>query len=149
MTFTTRLRPRYDAPRKHQLPSTIHQGALRRRLTLKAAGSIAKNPQLFRGRAEPKTVPLGEPSPHLGANGRVAWFAFKSELPWLGESDRAIMEIACHVRGKLINGADMTAAELTLLRQTLSTLGATPADRSRIMTAEEQTQDPLADFFNA
>jgi transposase len=33
MTFTTRLRPRYDAPRKHQLPSTIHQGGLRRRLT--------------------------------------------------------------------------------------------------------------------
>jgi ABC-type sugar transport system ATPase subunit len=33
MTFTTRLRPRYDAPRKHQLPSTIHQGGPRRRLT--------------------------------------------------------------------------------------------------------------------
>jgi hypothetical protein len=116
---------------------------------LKAMGADIANPHRFTSRAEPKVIPLGEPSPHLGANGRVAWFAFKSELPWLGESDRAIMEVACHVRGRLIDGADMTAAELTLLRQTLSTLGATPADRSRITTAEEQTQDPLADFFNA
>jgi predicted NodU family carbamoyl transferase len=34
MTFTTRLRPRDDAPRKHQLPSTNHQGDSRRRLTV-------------------------------------------------------------------------------------------------------------------
>src|SRR5690242_2003519 len=33
MTFTTRLRPRDDAPRKHQLSSTNHQGDSRRRLT--------------------------------------------------------------------------------------------------------------------
>jgi hypothetical protein len=33
MTFTTRLRPRYDAPRKHQPPSTNHQGGSRRKLT--------------------------------------------------------------------------------------------------------------------
>jgi hypothetical protein len=99
--------------------------------SLKALGSVVKHPERFRSRTEPETVPLGPPSPHLNSNARVAWFSFVSELPWLAESDRAILEIACHVRGRLIAGDDVGAAYLTLLRQTLSALGATPADRSR------------------
>jgi hypothetical protein len=53
------------------------------------------------------------------------------------------------VRGRLIAGEDMTAAQLTLLRQTLSAMGATPADRSRISTLEEPDEDPASIFFNA
>jgi hypothetical protein len=117
--------------------------------SLKALGSVVKHPERYANRREPKVIPLGEPSPHLSANGRVAWFAFKSEVPWLAESDRAIMEVACHVRGRLIGGDDVGAAYLTLFRQTLSALGATPADRSRITTAEEPADDPLDGFFNA
>jgi hypothetical protein len=116
----------------------------------KAKGSHLKNPARYKNRVEPATLPLGEPSPHLNASSRVAWFAFASEIPWLAESDRAILEVACQVRGKLMAGEDLNAPLLTVLRQCLSSLGATPADRSRIMAAEEKdADDPTAVFFNA
>jgi hypothetical protein len=109
-----------------------------------------KDPAKYADRREPKTAPLGEPSPYLTGRARAAWFSFAAELPWLAESDRSILEVACLVRGKLMNGDDLAANHLTVLRQCLSTLGATPADHSRITTAEEQdADDPTAVFFNA
>jgi hypothetical protein len=114
----------------------------------KATGAILANPKRFTDRTEPEVIPLGDPSPHMTANSRVAWFAFKSELPWLGESDRAIMEIACHVRGKLMAGEDLMPHFLTILRQTLSALGATPADRQRVKTPDAKPMlDPVEKFF--
>lgn len=116
---------------------------------LMAKGSMIKNPKLFAGRTEPSVTPLGKPSPHLNAMQRTAWVAFQSEIPWLAESDRAIMEVACHVRAKLLEGMDMPMAALTVLRQCLSCMGATPADRSRIVVRDEdEPADPAAEFFN-
>src|SRR3954452_2736625 len=104
--------------------------------SLKAKGSHLLNPGRYSDRKEPKTVPLGEPSPHLKGMQRAAWFAFAAELPWLAESDRAILEVACQVRGKLMAGEqDMPANHLNLLKQCLQNMGATPADRSRVSTA--------------
>jgi hypothetical protein len=109
-----------------------------------------KDPAKYADRREPKTAPLGEPSPYLTGRARAAWFSFAAELPWLAESDRSTLEVACLVRGKLMNGDDLAANHLTVLRQCLSMLGATPADHSRITTAEEQdADDPTAVFFNA
>jgi hypothetical protein len=118
--------------------------------SLQAKGTILKDPAKYADRREPKTAPLGEPSPYLTGRARAAWFSFAAELPWLAESDRSTLEVACLVRGKLMNGDDLAANHLTVLRQCLSMLGATPADHSRITTAEEQdADDPTAVFFNA
>jgi hypothetical protein len=118
--------------------------------SLRAKGSHLLNPGRYSDRREPKTVPLGEPSPHLTGMARAAWFAFASEIPWLAESDRSILELACHIRGRLMSGEDVGANHLTLLRQCLSTMGATPADRSRVSTVpEEPNDDPASIFFNA
>lgn len=116
---------------------------------LRAKGSHLKNPALFAAREEPKVVPLGPPSPYLKPMARVAWFAFVSELPWLAESDRAILELASHIRGRLMEGEDLGINYLTGLRQILSTLGATPADRSRVPAGEDPNRlvDPVEKFF--
>jgi hypothetical protein len=116
---------------------------------LKAKGAHLKNQARFATRKEPKTVPLGEPSPHLNPMAKCAWFAFQSELPWLSESDRGVMELACHIRGKLMAGEDPSPAYLTLLRQSLQTMGATPADRSRVPAGDDgvSVTDPVEKFF--
>ena len=72
MTFTTRLRPRYDAPRKHQLPSTNHQGGPRRRLTLREIG----------GRK------LGQP--HLPDGSRPMVWAIRNHERWADVADGEI-----------------------------------------------------------
>jgi hypothetical protein len=119
--------------------------------SLRAKGTILKGPAKYADRREPKTAPLGEPSPHLTGIVRAAWFSFVAEIPWLVESDRAVLEVACHIRGQLMAGEeDIRAAHLNLLRQCLSTMGATPADRSRITAPKEpEPDDPTAVFFNA
>jgi hypothetical protein len=116
---------------------------------LQATGSILKNPKLFAGRKEPKITPLGNPSPHLNAMQRTAWEAFKLEIPWLAESDRAILEGACVLRARAFSGDELSVPALTALRQYLSVLGATPADRTRIVVAEDgqDVSDPTAGYF--
>lgn len=116
---------------------------------LRAKGSALKNPALFRDRAEPETVPLGPPSPHLDANSRVAWFAYVSELPWLRESDRSILEIASNLRGMIMQGEDLQVSYLNLLVKCIGLLGATPADRSKVPAGDNANRviDPVEKFF--
>ena len=89
--------------------------------SLKAAitGADKVNPARFTNRSEIETTPLGEPSFWLRGNERVSWEMFKSELPWLRESDRVIVEIACSIRGGMIDGRLVGYQALTLLKQCL------------------------------
>jgi hypothetical protein len=50
-----------------------------------------------------------------------------------------------------MNGDDLAANHLAVLRQRLSTLGATPADRSRVPAGDdgESNTDPTAVFFHS
>lgn len=116
---------------------------------LKLMGSTITNPARFKDRREPASVPLGEPSPYLTDMQQAAWRSFQAEIPWLAESDRALLELACQVRARMLEGELLTVNYLTVLRQCLSAMGATPADRSRVAIAGDQPEDPLADYFNA
>lgn len=78
----------------------------------------------------------------------VAWQLFRVEVPWLRESDRTIVEIASQVRGRLMDGEEVPYQALTLLRQCLGQMGATPADRNKIMDADEPAEQPTDDYFN-
>jgi hypothetical protein len=122
----------------------VSSGAASQRALFQRRTNLVDRPLRDRG-----TVPLGEPSPHLTPMQRAAWFSFAAEIPWLAESDRSILELACHVRGRLMAGEDLNAPLLTVLRQTLSAWGATPADRSRISAAKKPDDDPASIFFNA
>ncbi len=78
--------------------------------------------------------------------GKRAFEAFKRELPWLTEGDRALVEVASSLRGRLIeDAAGVGVSALQALSAVLSKLGATPTDRSKIsVPADEEEKD---DFF--
>ncbi|GAA6202485.1 hypothetical protein [Aquicoccus sp. SU-CL01552] len=120
------------------------------RLPLKKAvltGAAAKNPQRYRDRSEPETKPLGDPPKHLSATERAAWRAFAQELPWLADSDRALLASACALRARVQAGGDISTADIRELRMHLVSLGATPIARQNVVTPEDPEDDPWAKFL--
>jgi hypothetical protein len=89
---------------------------------LKAMGRDIVNPRRFADRREPITVPLGEPSPHLTDMQATAWRSFQAEIPWLAESDRALLEMVCMIRGRMLAGEEVSVSMINLLRQCLTLL---------------------------
>lgn len=108
-------------------------------------GAADKNPQRHRERAEPKGSQLGKPSAFLDDYGQQAWEGFKRELPWLMESDRALVEVASSVRGRLLAGEDVGVTALSMLQSILSKMGGSPADRTRVSAPEEEERDEFFD----
>lgn len=111
-------------------------------------GAASKNPQRHKTRKEPSTVGLGAPSPFLDPFGVKAWEGFKKELPWLAESDRALVEIASSVRGRLLAGEDVGITALSMLQSILSKMGGSPADRTKVTHGGEEEADPADKFFS-
>ena len=111
----------------------------------KATGAAAKNPGRHAGRSEPKTNSLGAPSPFLDEHGRQQGEGFKREVAWLAESDRSMVEIAAHVRGRLLSGEDVGVTALSMLQAILSKMGASPADRSKVSAPDGD--EPEDEFF--
>lgn len=110
----------------------------------KATGADIKNPGRHKHRANPVTAPLGKPSDFLGEAGKRAWEGFKRELPWLMESDRAMVEVAAKVRGELMTDPDVSVTKLSMLQAILSKLGADPTSRSKVVAPADE---PEADEF--
>lgn len=111
----------------------------------KVTGAAAKDPQRHRDRKEPASRPLGDPSTFLDEHGRQAWEAYRRELPWLMESDRSLIEVACSVRGKLLSGGDVGVQALSMLQSILSKLGGSPADRSKVAVPDDDKEED--EFF--
>jgi hypothetical protein len=79
---------------------------------------------------------------------RVAWNQFRREVPWLMESDRALVEIASYLRARIMAGEDVGAGAMNQLRMCAAQMGATPADRSKVAVPDEPEDDPADRFFN-
>ena len=95
-------------------------------------GAVEKNAGRFADRADPKVARLGQAPEYLNDEEKQAWDLIASEMPWLGASDRMIVEMASRVRAKMKEGPlSITAA--TEMRQILNALGATPAARSKVL----------------
>lgn len=114
-------------------------------------GADKKDPQRYRDRKEPKTSGrnLGKPPAYLPVTAKKAWATFADELPWLTYEDRGAVEIVSLMRAQIMDGlpADMPASFFGNYRMALSSLGATPVDRSKVYQApEEQEDDPFAAF---
>jgi hypothetical protein len=117
-------------------------------LKAKVTGADKANPRRFIGRGDPKTLPLGGPSSWMRGQQHVAWQLFRVEVPWLRESDRSIVEIATTIRARLMSGEEVAYQALTLLRQCLGQMGATPADRNKILDTDEPAEQPTDGYFN-
>lgn len=112
----------------------------------KVTGAAALHPGRHAKRRDPKTSPLGGPSPFLDENGEAAWEGFKRELPWLMESDRAMVEVCAQVRGLLLKGEDVGVTRLSMYQSMLSKLGASPADRTKVSAGDDE--DEGNEFFD-
>jgi hypothetical protein len=88
-------------------------------------------------RNEPTSAALGDPPKWMADAQAIAWHEFEAEQPWLNRSHRALVEIACNVRARLTSGQDVGTKALSLLRLCLSSMGATPADASKVSWASE------------
>lgn len=114
----------------------------------RVSGAAVAQPGRHKKRSEPKVSGLGPPSPFLDAFGVKAWEGFRRELPWLAESDRALVEIASSVRGRLLAGEDVGITALSMLQSILSKMGASPADRTKVSVSDEDEGDPTDAYFH-
>jgi phage terminase small subunit len=116
-------------------------------------GADKANPQRFRDRSEPATSgePLGAPPAHLSKEAKAVWREAAGIMGWLVAEDRLALEIAANavaaIRETVKAGEPVRAAQLTAARQALASLGATPADRSKIhIPGDGGEDDPFAQF---
>lgn len=109
-------------------------------------GAIAKNPQRYRDRIEPKvSATLGPPPKWLKPEARVAWNELDDRLPWLDMSHRCIVGLASYLQAKVRDGT-LGVPGMNLLRQILGQLGATPVSSSKINWSPA-TDDPDDELF--
>lgn len=111
----------------------------------RVTGAVDCHPGRHANRKEPQGRNLGDPSAFLDEFGKSAWEGFKRELPWLMESDRALVEIASSVRGRLLAGDDVGITALSMLQSILSKMGGSPADRTKVSAPDDEEED---EFFN-
>lgn len=113
-------------------------------------GAAAKNPQRFRDRSEPESSgkPVGEPPAYLPSMAKKAWKTFAEELGWLTAEDRAVLEAVSIMRSEIMSKTpDLPASFFTAYRQGLSSLGATPVDRTKVhQPKSDDDDDPFAQF---
>lgn len=121
--------------------------------TAKAAltGADKINPGRFKPRSEPKASgrDLGRPPAYLPPTAKKAWATFADELPWLTFEDRGAVEIVSLMRAQIMDGmtADLPASFFGNYRMALSSLGATPVDRTKVyQPPQEEDDDPFAAF---
>lgn len=110
-----------------------------------------KDPQRFKDRVEPVVSEgVGEPFDWLKPNAKIAWEDLASEIPWLNRSHRTLLGIAATIRGRMMGDSieEVGVQAMNLLRQALNSMGATPADASKITVPngdEDEDGDDLDD----
>jgi phage terminase small subunit len=104
----------------------------------KVTGASSRNPKRHSKRADPAVGVLGGAPTHLEKFAKRAWERFRSELPWLTSSDRALLEVACIIRSEMLQGGVVGIQKLNTYQAVLSKLGATPTDRSKVNVPDEE-----------
>ena len=109
-------------------------------------GALVKNPQ--RRRSSPKAAAIGKPPKRLTPIEADAWNEIVDEMPWLAKSDRKILEVAAKLTARMMTDPEMGVNALAQLRMCLSSMGGTPADRTKVSAPDEEDDDPAAEFLN-
>ena len=116
------------------------------KMKAEVTGAALQNPARFEARNDPSVAHLGAPSAYLSEDAKRAWGCFTAELPWLVESDRALLEVASTIRARFWTGDPVGINSLQTFSAILSKLGATPADRSRVTMPS--APDEHSEFFD-
>lgn len=118
----------------------------------KTEGRDVMNKRRFSNRGEHDDGgPLGDPPDWIvdtpSCRARTAWRNFEVEIPWLKYRDRTLVGTASRIQGLIIAGQDEVGIQkLNYLRMCLSSMGATPADATKVGAPPKE--DPEDDDFN-
>ena len=111
-------------------------------------GQADKHPERFNERVDPPVGAIGPAPKTLGPIERAAWNSFAIEMPWLCASDKWIVGLASQLSAQT-HETDCRISIYAQLRLCLSSMGGTPADRSRVQWNEDDPdQDPASEFLN-
>jgi hypothetical protein len=113
----------------------------------KITGDTLKHPERHKGRSDPPTSPIGAAPKRLDDKQRAAWGVFVADMPWLVSSDRSVVELASRLI-VMIGEPDCPIGVFAQLRLCLSSMGGTPADRSRVQWGDDSEPDPADEFLN-
>lgn len=112
------------------------------------SGAAIKHPERFGNRKAPKRLrPIGEPYVRLTDEEKAIWFEFSPEMPWLDSSDRPLFELLCRRMAKARAEPDLGVNATQVIISLLSKLGATPVDKSKILYADGDGEEPEDGFF--
>jgi hypothetical protein len=94
------------------------------------------------------TEPLGEPPRECPEITEALWYEVANMIPpgVATKADKIIVELACRLIIQMRTGR-CTPALASQLRCCLASLGMTPADRSRVLTAAVEAMDDPADKY--
>lgn len=116
---------------------------------LELRGAFDKDPQ--RRREDPHVeAGLGAPPGYFDEGERAIWREIAESAPEgvLSKSDRLCVEMLVPLIVRLRNREPMKAAERAFMLSTLTRMGCTPADRSRVAApSEKEDQGDLFDFL--
>lgn len=113
------------------------------------SGAAAKNPQRFRDRKGPAAPkPLGEPPLYMPEVQRGIWAELAVELPWLNAGHRTLFALVCRLVARL-RADEILPAEGQLLSSTLSKLGATPVDETKVNHGDGGDEPDSSEAFFA
>ena len=113
----------------------------------RVTGADKRSPGRFKDRATPTSTPLGSPPDRLSEPVKAAWLDLAADLPWLARSDRKMLELTAQL-SVMAQEPGAPVAVYAQLRLCLSSLAATPVDRSKIAVAADDDADPIAEFLN-
>ncbi len=124
--------------------------------SLEARGSFMRHPERKRARAN-EPVPsrsLSEPPQYLAPAEMLIWQELSAKLPAgvAFDSDETAFEVlVCLVfafRKRQALALPHVVGELSAMNKLFTQFGMTPADRSKVKTSDENTQDPLEAFLS-
>jgi hypothetical protein len=112
-------------------------------------GADKRSPGRFAGRKSPKVKSLG-PAPKRFTPEQVKiWDEFNADFPWLGRSDRTLVEVATNLLDQMrLLGVETPIALYAQMRMILGQMGGTPVDRSKVAMPEDEDEDPASEFVN-
>lgn len=115
----------------------------------KITGAVAKNAGRFKSRSAPKVKSLGPAPKRFTDDQKEIWDEFNADFPWLGRSDRSLVEVATNLMDQMRQLGDQTPIALyAQMRMILGQMGGTPVDRTKVSAPEEEPEDPADEFLN-
>lgn len=117
-----------------------------------ATGALLRNPERFVGRVENQTtldeLKLGMPSSFIANDVQLAcmWSSFAREWPWLRESDRPMVELACIYRARVIAAAIeradviLSSADMNSYIRIIQTCGGSPTTVGKLLMPKKDDE---------